>query len=86
MVLVAAIVAVVGALITSVGSGWLWLGFKPDNPRYTDDGMLYPGRQRSMVLPALLMDQQRVTALIASGGGVQLVGTVLALTAALSDR
>lgn len=83
MLIVAGVVAVVGALITAAGSCWLWLGFKPDNPRYVDDGMLYPGRQTSRVLPNLLKDQQKVTALIAVGGAVQLVATVLVLITAL---
>lgn len=84
MIIAAAVIAVVGALVTCVGSVWLVVGFGADNPRYVDDGMLYPGRQSSTVLPNLLRDQQKVTALIACGGAIQLVGTVLALLAAIA--
>lgn len=85
MVITAAVVAVVGALVTAGAAVWSWLGFSADNPKYHDDGMLYPGPQRSQVLPALLRDQRRVTSVLAVGGALQLVGTVLALVAAIAS-
>jgi hypothetical protein len=85
MALIAGIVATVGALITLWGSVWLWRGFGHDNPRYQSDGQLYPGEQRPVALINLLRDQRKVTALIAFGGAVQLVGTCLALVAVVQS-
>ncbi|SHP28707.1 Uncharacterised protein [Mycobacteroides abscessus subsp. abscessus] len=80
MKLAAGITAALGALVTLIGS-ILMVRIRPDNPRYQDDGLLYPGQQESKVVPALLHDQQSATALIAAGGAIQLVATVLALVA-----
>ena len=85
MIITAAVVAVIGALLTGSGAAWLAFGFSPDNERYKDDGMLYPGPQESQVLPNLLRDQRRATALVAFGGAVQLVATVLALAGAVPN-
>lgn len=79
MQVVAGVVAVVGAVLTLGAAAWLFFGFKPDNPRYVEDGMLYPGEQTSTVVPNLLHDQRRATALALAGGAVQVVATVLAL-------
>jgi hypothetical protein len=86
MVFLAALVATFGALVTACGSVWLWRGFKPDNPRYMyDDHEMRFGPQKAQGLINLLHDQQKVTALIAIGGAVQLLGTILALIAALQS-
>jgi hypothetical protein len=42
---------------------WLLAASNPDNERYTDDGTLYPGPQRSQVVPALVRDQRKIAAL-----------------------
>lgn len=85
MIITAAVVAVIGAIVTGAGAAWLAFGFSPDNERYKDDGMLYPGPQESQVLPNLLQDQRRATALVAIGGGIQLVATMIALVGAVLD-
>lgn len=82
----AAIVAVVGALMSAAGGAWLFFGFKAGNPRYRyDDTNLRFGPQRAEALTNLLHDQQKVTGLVFTGGAVQLVGTVLALVAAMQS-
>jgi hypothetical protein len=70
--------AVAGCAVSAAGAVWLLLGFKPDNPRYLDDGMLYPGVQRSQVVPNLLKDQRWVAALVVLGSALQLLGAVFA--------
>ncbi|WP_087874113.1 hypothetical protein [Arthrobacter globiformis] len=70
--------AVAGCGVSAVAAVWLLLGFKPNNPRYVDDGMLYPGVQRSQVVPNLLRDQRWAAALVVLGSSLQLMGAVLA--------
>ena len=65
-----------GALVAAV---WLLVGFKPEH--YTDDGMLLPGQQRSVVLPKLLHDQRWVAALAVASSASQLLGVVFAILA-----
>lgn len=50
-----------------------------------DDHEMRFGPQKAQGLINLLHDQQKVTALIAIGGAVQLLGTILALIAALQS-
>lgn len=86
MAIVALIVTLAGATFSVIGAFWLLFGFSPKNPRYTDDGGLYPGMQVSKVVPNLLADQRKVAALIAFGAAVQMVGGVLAILAFLDAR
>lgn len=71
--------AMSGCAVSVVAAVWLLVGFNPDNPKYVDDGMLYPGPQRSRVLPQLLKDQRGVAALVVLGASVQLAGAVLSV-------
>jgi hypothetical protein len=43
MEITALILAAVGAACGVAPALWLYFGFKPDNPRYTRSGPLYPG-------------------------------------------
>ena len=74
--------AMAGCAVSAGAAVWLLVGFSPDNPRYVDDGPLYPGVQRSQVLPRLMNDQRWVAALIVLGAAVQLLGAVMAIVAA----
>lgn len=71
--------AMAGCAVSAGAAVWLLIGFSPDSPRYVDDGMLYPGAQRSQVLPRLLKDQRWVAALVVLGASLQLLGAVLAI-------
>lgn len=71
--------AVAGCAVSAVGAVWLLVGFSPNNPKYVDDGMLYPGVQRSQVLPQLLKDQRGVASLVVIGTTLQLGGAVLTI-------
>lgn len=82
MQITALVLALVGLVLTTAGSVWLLFGFSPTNPRYVDDGMLYPGNQRSKVIPNLLRDQRKVSALIVLGAAIQVVGGVFAVLSA----
>lgn len=73
--------AVLGAVGGTVAAVWLLIGFKPDNPRYTDDGVLFPGEQQSLVVPNLLRDQRKVAALVTASAICQFVGVVLGVLA-----
>lgn len=73
---------VVGLAASLVGAGWLLFGIRADDPRFTHDGQLFPGEQSSVVLPAFIRAQQRPTMLVVLGGGVQVVGGVLAIISA----
>lgn len=77
----ALIVTLLGLSLSLVGAAWLQWGIDPEDERFTDDGMLYPGRQRSEVLPRYIHAQKRPTLLVVIGGGVQVLGGVLALLA-----
>ena len=72
--------AMAGCAVSAVAAVWLLVGFSPDNPKYVDDGQLYPGVQRSQVLPQLMRDQRGVAALVVAGAAVQLLGAVLSIT------
>ena len=71
--------AMAGCAVSAAGAVWLLVGFSPDNPKYLDDGPLYPGQQRSQVLPQLLRDQRGVAVLVVFGASVQLAGAVLSV-------
>lgn len=71
--------AMAGCAVSAAAAVWLLVGFSPDNPKYLDDGPLYPGQQRSQVLPQLMRDQRGVAALVVLGGSVQLAGAVLSI-------
>lgn len=71
--------AMAGCAVSAAAAVWLVVGFSPDNPKYVDDGQLYPGTQRSQVLPQLLKDQRGVAALVVLGASVQLGGAVLSI-------
>jgi len=75
----ALIITLVGLVASLWGAVCLQWGIKPDDPRFTDDGMLYPGRQSSGVLPNYIQAQQSPTLLVVVGGGVQILGGVLAV-------
>lgn len=77
----ALIVTLCGTALSLVGAVWLFFGIRPDDPAFTDDGMLYPGQQRSQVLPRFIRAQQRPSVLVLVGGGVQVLGGVLAILA-----
>jgi len=75
------VLGILGALVSLIGALWLLLGFSPGSERYTDDGMLYPGPQRSQVVPRLLRDQRRVSAVIVTGTALQLLAAVFGVLA-----
>ena len=64
----APVVTLGGTLLSLAGAAWLFFGISPTDPAYSDDGMLYPGPQRSEVLPRFIRAQQRpwVAVLIAA--------------------
>ncbi|MDN5759525.1 MAG: hypothetical protein L0H59_13515 [Tomitella sp.] len=76
---------VVGAVVNLAGAAWMLCGFNPDSPRYTDDGPLYPGGQKSSVVPRLLQDQRRVAAVAVIGSTLLTVGAVLVFIAGVTD-
>ena len=69
-----------GACVTTTGALWLMFGFSPDKPRFKDDGLLYPGRQESKVVPSLLRAQRIPGGMTAIGAAIQLLAAVIALT------
>lgn len=79
MQIAALIITLVGLVASLCVAVWLQWGIKPDDPRFTDDGMLYPGRQASRVLPNYIKAQQSPTLLVVVGGGIQILGGVLAV-------
>ena len=79
MTLAAVLLSALGATVSLVCAVWLLIGFNPSNPRYVDDGMLYPGPQQSKVLPNLLADQRKVSAFVVIGATLQLFGAVLTI-------
>jgi hypothetical protein len=72
------ITTVIGAALNFYAAWWLVKSSNPTDPRYTDDGMLYPGQQRSAVVPNLVRDQRRIGAVVAVGNTFLLVGATLA--------
>lgn len=70
-------VALAGCAVGAAAAVWLLVGFSPNNLKYVDDGMLYPGAQRSQVLPQLLKDRRGVAATVVIGTSLQLGGAVL---------
>lgn len=74
-------VALLGLILSLIGAAWLWFGLDPENERYIDDGMLYPGQQTSEVLPRYIKDSRRPTLIVLIGGGVQVLGGILSLIA-----
>lgn len=68
-----------GCAVSAAAAVWLLVGFSPTNPKYVNDGPLYPGDQRSQVLPQLLKDQRGVAAVVVIGAAVQLTGAVFAV-------
>lgn len=84
MLLASIVVALVGLVLSLAGAAWLWFGLDPENVRYLDDGLLYPGRQQSAVLPRYIRDSRRPTLMVVVGGGVQVIGGILSLAAALA--
>lgn len=71
----------VGCVLSVAAAVWLLVGFSPNNPRYVNDGPVFPGEQESKVLPQLLKDQRGVAAVVVLGASVQLTGAVLAILA-----
>lgn len=80
------IVTAIGTAVSLVGAMWLVLSSKPDNPRYIDDGLLYPGRQESKVVPALVRDQRKVGIVVAAGNAIVLVGVFLSFLASFQHE
>lgn len=83
MELVGLVITVIGAIVNLIGACLLLWGFDESNPRYVDDGMLYPGQQTSRVVPNLLHDQRRVAVLTVVGSTLLLAGAVLVVVAAM---
>jgi hypothetical protein len=77
----ALIVTGIGTAVSLYGAAWLVWSSKPDDPRYNDDGMLYPGHQTSKVVPALVRDQRKVGIIVAVGNAIVLVGVFLSFLA-----
>lgn len=75
------ILGLLGAVGAFTAALWLLFGFKPSDPRFTDDGTLYPGRQTSTVVPNLLREQGRVGALVAVSASLQVLAVLLAIAA-----
>lgn len=75
------ILALLGAVSAFAAALWLLFKFKPSDSRFADDGMLYPGRQTSTVVPNLLREQGRVGALVAVSAALQVLAVVLAIAA-----
>ncbi|MFQ1002626.1 hypothetical protein [Modestobacter sp. SSW1-42] len=83
MATAALVLTLIGLVVTLIGGGWLLWGIDPADEKYNDDGPLYPGQQRSQVLPRFIQAQRRPTVLVVMGGVVQVAGGVLAIIAAL---
>lgn len=83
MAMAALVITVLGLAISLAGAGWLLVKIRPDDPRYVDDGMLFPGPQHSVVLPRFIRDQQRPSIVVVIGGGLQVLGGVLAIWASV---
>lgn len=79
----ALVLAMTGAAVSVGAAVWL-LKSDPNDPKYTDDGPLYPGEQRSLVGPRIIREQRSAAAWVTIGATFQLVGAVLALVAFLS--
>ena len=79
----ALVLALAGATVSLGAAVWL-LRSDPNDPKYGDDGELYPGRQQSLIGPLIVREQRRVAAWVTIGATLQLVGGVLALIAFLS--
>lgn len=75
------IVTGIGTAVSLYGAGWLVWSSNPDDPRYTDDGLLYPGQQRSKVVPELVRDQRKVGIVVAAGNAIVLLGVFLSFLA-----
>lgn len=75
------IIELSGCALSINAAVWLLVGFSPNNPKYSNDGPLYPGMQRSLALPQLMKDQRGVAALVVIGASIQMVGAVLSLVA-----
>ena len=71
------ILTVIGAAVNVAAALWLLAASNPDNERYTDDGTLYPGPQRSQVVPALVRDQRKIAALTMLGTTILVVAAIL---------
>lgn len=72
-----AILSVTGAAFSLGAAVWLLVGFDPENPRYSDEGPLYPGPQHSVVVGHLLADQRWTAAVAVVGATLQLAGIAL---------
>ncbi len=75
---------VVGAVVNLAGAAWTLCGFNPEDPRYKDEGLLYPGQQVSKAVSRLLRDQRRVSAVTVMGSTVLTVGAVLVFMAGVN--
>jgi hypothetical protein len=73
----ALVLTAIGAVLNVGAAVWLLAASNPDSERYTDDGMLYPGQQRSRVVPALVRDQRKIAALTVLGTTLLLVAAVV---------
>lgn len=83
MTAAALVLTLVGLVASLSGAVWLLFGIRPDDQRFLDDGPLYPGQQQSLVLARFIRAQRKPTLLVVIGGGLQVLGGVLAITAAL---
>jgi hypothetical protein len=81
MEITALILAAVGAACGVASALWLYFGFKPDNPRYTRSGPLYPGEFETPVVANLLTDQQKPIGLAVFGSTLQLLAAFLTVLA-----
>lgn len=75
----ALIITLLGLCASPIGAAWLQWGIDPDDPRFFDDGPLFPGRHASRVLPNYIKAQQRPTFLVIIGGGIQVCGGIFAI-------
>lgn len=64
--------AMIGGVISVTAAVLAARWIQSNNPKYSNDGPLYPGVQRSQVLPQLLKDQQGVAAMVVSGTAIQI--------------
>lgn len=81
MTTIALVATLAGLTLSLAGAAWIQWGINPHDPQFSDEGDLFPGPQRSKVLPRYIKAQQRPTLLVVIGGGVQIVGGVLAVIA-----
>jgi hypothetical protein len=77
----ALVLTVCGAALNAGAAVWLLSTSNPHSDRYTDDGMLYPGQQRSQVVPELVRDQRKIAALTVVGSTLLVMASVLAFLA-----